>query len=150
MWNPHHSLACISRPQSLQPDPAAWGCCLLQLRIYLKGVESSNARGVMLFLPHDLSCSVSSCTTEKSRSHPGSVLPWYAKQAIAHLTGNYLRDRHKDLFQPWVTSACQHLSLVQGLWAENQGRRTFLNGLWNPSFTSYGIIAGPFSLAYFW
>lgn len=37
MWNPHLFLACISRQQSLQPDSVAWGCCLLQLRIYLKG-----------------------------------------------------------------------------------------------------------------
>lgn len=94
-------LACISRPQSLQPDPAAWGCCLLKLRIYLKVQQPG---GVMLFLPHELSCSVSSCKTEKAEETLAMSWPWHAKQTSAHLTGN-TRDSLPAMSDIWLPAS---------------------------------------------
>lgn len=93
----------------------------------------------MLFLPHEPSHSVPSCTTEKSRRHSGNASTLICQAGLIPSDRESPQGQAQDVL-PVMTDICLPASLTcSGPVGKESGRTAFLSALWN-SFTSYGII----------
>lgn len=133
MWNLQHFLACISRPQSRHAD-LAFTEVVVAIQESLSRVTASLQMPVVWFFPTMRTTPFGLPRWEKGEDIRSPYLPWSVEQVLTIWQWMTIKDSQKACFQSWLKSSCQHLSLVQDPWTEDQGGTAFLRTLWNPSF----------------